>query len=158
MRGECRAAWFERLMASLLLANGRAGEIFSRAGVVACTDVTGFGLAGHLLEMLDGSRVSARLTARSVPLYEGFAEVVGQGIVSSLHRDNAKASCRVHGAAPPPEWLFDPQTSGGLLGAVGTEAVAQTLEELHRAGYQDAAVIGQVIPMGDGSSPVIVVE
>ena len=63
----------------------RAAEVFAEAGVSACTDVTGFGLAGHLLEMLDASRVSARLTRAAVPLYDGFREVVARGIVSTLH-------------------------------------------------------------------------
>ena len=120
--------------------------IFARAGVRACTDITGFGLAGHLLEMLDGSKVSARLAASEIPLYEGFEEVVSRGIVSSLHRDNAKVACRIDGPIPPPHWLFDPQTSGGLLAAVKRESVEHLLAELRQAGLTNAAVIGEVIP------------
>jgi selenide,water dikinase len=157
MRGECRAAWFGRLTASLLLSNGPAAAVFRDAGVVACTDVTGFGLAGHLLEMLDASRVSARLAAKDVPLYPGFAEVVAKGIVSSLHEDNAKNACRVD-APRPPAWLFDPQTSGGLLGAVKADAVGPTLERLRAAGFADAAVIGEVIAAGDDGAPQIVIR
>ena len=158
MRGACRATWFEPLISSLLLANARAAEVFAQAGVLACTDVTGFGLAGHLLEMLDSSRVSARLAGSAVPLYDGFAEVVSQGIVSSLHPDNAKVSCRVNGPAPLPAWLFDPQTSGGLLGAVPPELVSQTLHQLHDSGFKDAAMIGEVVPTEAGSGPEIFVE
>jgi len=156
MRGECRAAWFEDLIAAMLLSNGPAGDVFREAGVTACTDVTGFGLAGHLLEMLDASRVTAHLAAAKVPRYRGFEEVVSQGIVSTLHRDNAKMACRVVG--PPAAWLFDPQTSGGLLGAVREEAVASTLSRLHRAGYPDATVIGEVVPAEDRSPPAIVLQ
>jgi selenide,water dikinase len=155
MRGECRAAWFESLTAAMLLANGPAAEVFREAGVAACTDVTGFGLAGHLLEMLDASGASAVLSGRDVPLYSGFAEVVSRGIVSSLHRDNARAACRVEGPTPAPAWLFDPQTSGGLLGAVKEELVAPTLERLHRAGFPDAAAIGEVVPVEEGGAPGI---
>jgi selenide,water dikinase len=147
MRGDCRADWFEPLIATMLTPNARAGEIFARAGVVACTDVTGFGLAGHLLEMLDASRVSARLFAKQVPLYRGFEEVVSQGIVSSLHRDNAKVACRVDGPEPFPAWLFDPQTSGGLLGAVRPEAVEEVMCRLREAGLAPAD-IGEVLPAG----------
>jgi selenide,water dikinase len=157
MRGECRAAWFERLTAAMLTHNGRAGEIFAAAGVEACTDVTGFGLAGHLLEMLDASRVSARLAAADVPLYDGFAEVVAGGIVSTLHRDNAKVACRVVAAAPP-AWLFDPQTSGGLLGAVRPERAEQTVRLLREGGCPAAAVIGEVVPVEGDAAPFIVVE
>jgi selenide,water dikinase len=153
MRGACKAVWFEKLLSSMLLSNGPAAEVFRQAGVVACTDVTGFGLTGHLLEMLDGSRLSARIHGRKVPQYEGFAEVVGKGIVSSLQRDNAKAGCRVMGTASLPEWLFDPQTSGGLVGAVNPELAEQTITELHRAGYPNATVIGEVIALAGETSP-----
>ncbi len=157
MRGQCRAIWFEPLIASMLMPNGVASEVFAAAGVVACTDVTGFGLAGHLLEMLDASRVSARLTAANVPLYRGFEEVVRLGIVSSLHRDNAKLACRVRGASAP-AWLFDPQTSGGLLAAVPAASVAETREQLRKAGCENAAVIGEVVPLEGDDPPEIIVE
>jgi selenide,water dikinase len=145
MRGECRAVWFEPLITAMLQSNDGAAKVFARAGVVACTDATGFGLAGHLLEMLDASRVSARLVGTKVPLYAGFAEVAAKGILSSLHPDNAKVSCRVEGRASLPEWLFDPQTSGGLLGAVQQSSADQVLRELRQAGYNYAAVIGEVV-------------
>jgi selenide,water dikinase len=155
MRGQCRAPWFESLLASMLEPNRRAAEIFAQARVAACTDVTGFGLAGHLLEMMDASQAGVRLYGKDVPLYPGFEEVVRQGIVSSLHRDNAKASCRVQASSPLPAWLFDPQTSGGLLGAVREEAAAQTLKQLHEAGLCQAAVIGRVIPLEADGAVVI---
>jgi selenide,water dikinase len=144
MRAQCKADWFEKLVRGLLLSNRGAAAVFNEAGVTACTDVTGFGLAGHLLEMLDASRVSARLNSNAVPLYDGFLDVVARGIVSSLHRDNAKMSCRVPGSNWP-EWLFDPQTSGGLLAAVKPERVETALQSLRQAGYENAAVIGEII-------------
>jgi selenide,water dikinase len=152
MRGECRAGWFAALTAAMLQANEAAAEVFRVAGVTACTDVTGFGLAGHLLEMLDASGVSARLLEEHVPLYEGFTDVVSTGIVSSLHHDNAKTACRVNAASAPPAWLFDPQTSGGLLAALRPEAVADTLDRLRRARCQHAAEIGEVVAV-DGNNP-----
>jgi selenide,water dikinase len=156
MRGECRAAWFGRLVDSMLLSNGPASEVFRDAGVTACTDVTGFGLAGHLLEMLDASHVSAALTAKDVPLFAGFEEVVGRGIVSSLHEGNARTACRVDWMIRPPAWLFDPQTSGGLLGAVRPDRVADTLSRLRQRGYRDAAAIGEVISAtGKGTSSIV---
>ncbi len=153
MRGECRGEWFTPLVASMLRSNGPASAVFREAGVVACTDVTGFGLAGHLLEMLDASGVSARLDAKEARLYPGFEEVVSHGVVSSLHGDNAHTACRVRGTAPA--WLFDPQTSGGLLAAVSPEAVAATLERLREAGCPDATVIGEVVATAGGEAPVI---
>lgn len=152
MRGACKARWLENMLESLLVANAAAAGIFSRAGVHACTDITGFGLAGHLFEMLDASRVSALLSLERVPLYDGFAEVTGQGIVSSLHADNAKLACRIEGATALPAWLFDPQTSGGLLAAVRPDAVNDVVEELRRSQYAKAAVIGEVQPATEGTS------
>lgn len=155
MRSACRASWFEKLTQGMLQANAPAAAVFARAGVTACTDVTGFGLAGHLLEMLDGSRLSAELTSQCVPLYEGFREVAQSGILSSLQRDNAKVACRVHGESTLPDYLFDPQTSGGLLAGVKPDAVDRTLEELRAAGFIQAAVIGTVRSADQDGRPVI---
>lgn len=157
MRGDCKAEWFQPLLGTMLIANARAGAIFGRAGVRACTDITGFGLAGHLLEMLDASGVSARLRETDVPVYRGFHEVVAAGITSTLHPDNAKTSCRVTGPSPLPGWLFDPQTSGGLLGAVKAESVESVLAELRAAGYPDATVIGEIEANGGTQSPTVFV-
>jgi selenide,water dikinase len=158
MRGECRAEWFGRLIDSMLLSNGPASVVFRDAGVRACTDVTGFGLAGHLLEMLDASHVSATLAVKDVPLYAGFEDVVARGIVSSLHEDNAKTSCRVTGPAKAPAWLFDPQTSGGLLGAVRPEVVERTLAQLRQIGFSTAAVIGEVVEAVSNTSSQIILR
>jgi selenide, water dikinase len=155
MRGECRAEWFTPLLASMLQSNRSAADVFARSGVIACTDVTGFGLAGHLFEMLDASRVAARLRTDRVPLYAGFEEVVSRGIVSSLHADNAKTGCRVQGAAPLPAWLFDPQTSGGLLAGVPAGSVAETLQLLQESGCAQTAVIGEVFSLQEKGLPEI---
>jgi selenide,water dikinase len=156
MRGECKAAWFEPLIRTMLVANRHAAEVLERHGVQACTDVTGFGLAGHLLEMLDASKVAACLHPARVPLYEGFAEVVEHGIVSTLHEDNAKVACRVQGAGlVPPPWLFDPQTSGGLLAAVRPDVASAAVKALVEAGYKDTAIIGEVLAGTKTESPLI---
>ena len=138
------------------VSNRAAGELFRDFGVTACTDITGFGFAGHLLEMLDGSNVSASIDAKSIPLYEGFAEVTAGGIVSSLHRDNAKVAARVAATSRLPGWLFDPQTSGGLLGAVRPEMVESTLGRLREVGCAAAASIGEVVAAGTEIGPMIV--
>ncbi|MCE9583179.1 MAG: selenide, water dikinase SelD [Planctomycetes bacterium] len=145
MRAECRAEWLEAATRSMLLPNGAAAEIFARHGVRGCTDITGFGLGGHLLEMLDASGAGARLNAARVPRFAGFEDVVARGIVSSLHRDNAKVACRVQSAGSPPAWLFDPQTAGGLLAGVEAARAGGVVEELVKAGYVEAAIIGEVV-------------
>jgi selenide,water dikinase len=156
MRGQCRAGWFQRLLAGLLQSNGPAAQLLANSGVVACTDVTGFGLAGHLLEMLDASRVSARLGQAGVPLYPGFAEVAAQGTLSSLQRDNAKVSWRVRGVEPLPAWLFDPQTSGGLLAGVRAETAPALVQQLHQAGYVETAIVGEVTALEAGQAAELV--
>ncbi len=144
MRAQCRAEWLNPLIASMVRSNRDAATVVNRMGLRACTDITGFGLAGHLLEMLRASRVSATLEARQIPLLPGFLEVVSQGIVSTLHRDNAKLACRICGPDPLPAWMFDPQTSGGLLIGVAPQRLQELLSALHANGDQAAAVIGAV--------------
>ena len=157
MRGACRAGWFEPLIEGMLQANRTAAEVFAQNGVSACTDITGFGLLGHLLEMLDASRLSAHLFADKVPVYAGFNEVVAAGIVSSLQRDNAKVACRIV-SSNPPAWLFDPQTSGGLLAGVHADGAERALNELRAAGCQDAAVIGEVVALEANGGPMVVMQ
>ena len=153
MRGECSAAHFDEAVEQMLVANNSAAEVFASFGVRACTDITGFGLAGHLLEMLDASRVSARLHSSAIPILDGFSSVAARGILSTLHPDNARMANRIHGTDAPQDWLFDPQTSGGLLAAVPASVVAEVLESLHCRGLQRAAVIGEVLDVT--TSPVI---
>jgi selenide,water dikinase len=157
MRGECRAEWFVKLLHGLDLANDRVPAVLERYGVRACTDVTGFGLAGHLLEMLDASRVSVRLDLAAVPLYDGFTEVVDRGIVSTLQRDNAKIACRIQAPEPPPAFLFDPQTSGGLLAGIKPARAADVVRSLIEGGYSETTIIGEVVPL-EGTEPVIEVS
>lgn len=145
MRGECSAAHFDEAIEQMLIANKSSAEVFARFGVRACTDITGFGLAGHLLEMLDASRVSARLNASAIPVLSGFTLVAARGILSTLHPDNARLANRVRGTNSAPDWLFDPQTSGGLLAAVPAHAASDVLEALHQLDLNRAAVIGEVL-------------
>ena len=149
MRGECSAKHFDEAIEQMLIANNSAAEVFVKFGVRACTDITGFGLAGHLLEMLDASHVSARLMTSSVPVLSGFDAVASQGILSTLHPDNARVASRIHSAGNLPEWLFDPQTSGGLLAAVSANVATEVITELHRRGLCHATVIGEVLESTD---------
>jgi selenide,water dikinase len=153
MRGLCRAAWFEGAIRSMLISNRTAGEVFAVCEVHGCTDITGFGLAGHLLEMLDSAKVSARLELGAVPVLAGFAEVAALGVVSTLQEGNARVACRIECGSTPPAWFFDPQTSGGLVAGVRPEKTDNVLHRLRESGATDAAVIGEVIA-ADGP-PVI---
>jgi selenide,water dikinase len=111
----------------------------------AMTDVTGFGLAGHLLEMLDASVASATITLADIPLMSGAVELAAGGHGSSLQPANlAAVSWRMTTPHDPRAGLLtDPQTAGGLLAAVPPDQAQSLLAQLKAAGH-DAAIIGRI--------------
>lgn len=146
MRGGSRGRWVEAATAVMKQSNGPAVPILRGAGVTACTDVTGFGLLGHLAEMGSASKLVVALDAAAVPFLEGAEECAAGGFLSSLHAENAKVAAAVQGGTEgctPSMFalLVDPQTAGGLLAAVPTEAAERCVAELRAAGYSQAAVI-----------------
>jgi selenide,water dikinase len=154
-QGLCRAHWFEAMLESMLRSNAAAAQLARTFNVHAVTDVTGFGLAGHLLEMLDASRVSAKLSLGALPLLAGFAELNASGIRSSLDPANRASESRCRLARPElatrPEYhaLFDPQTSGGLLIAVPADRAAEFVKNLQAIGIPAAVEIGEVLAASD---------
>ena len=127
--------------------NRAAAEILRRHGASALTDVTGFGLLGHLLEMLRASGVGAEIHLDAVPAYDGSLALIEQGILSSLQPQNLRSRRAVRNpeiAAERPMFalLFDPQTSGGLLASVPEAAVDAVIRELVAAGYPAACRCG----------------
>ena len=146
MQARAKGDWISGALDSMSLSNRKSMEVFRERGVTACTDVTGFGLAGHLLEMLHACNLSARLNLDALPLYDGADAVYYQAsIKSTLHDGNRQAAQSVqesmHRNFP---FLFDPQTSGGLLAAVEASQVESTLIALKANGYADAACIGSI--------------
>jgi selenide,water dikinase len=136
----------------MLQSNAGASELAVEYQVSACTDVTGFGLAGHLLEMLEAG-LEAKLQLSALAALPGALEAIESGIRSTMHAVNASAcaaSVSVAGGVERArvELLFDPQTSGGLLMSVSPERSAQLCAELIADGYLQAAVIGEVVPTG----------
>jgi selenide,water dikinase len=149
MRYRARHAWIEALYSSMLASNRDASQIFVRHGANACTDITGFGLLGHLLEMLSNAELGLRLDLDAIPAFDGALSTLEQGIISSLHNDNELSAARIenkeafarHAKYP---LLFDPQTAGGLLASVPESQAYNCLQELQAAGLNDAAIIGSV--------------
>lgn len=135
-------------------------------GATACTDVTGFGLLGHAVEMARASRATVALDPSALPLLEGARECAAAGFLSSLHPENVRAAAAVQGdgiATLPPATLallVDPQTAGGLLAAVPAEAADACVAALRAAGYAAAAVVGRVEAAGedDGEACVRLTE
>jgi selenide,water dikinase len=113
------------------------------------TDVTGFGLAGHLIEMMEASGTSAQLWLGHVPLMTGAQALAERGEHSSLAPANRAALLgRIRGeglASPRGALLFDPQTCGGLLAAVPWDQADGLIAALQAAGDAQAAVIGRVM-------------
>jgi selenide,water dikinase len=134
-------------VASMTHLNDVAARVFVDAGVRACTDVTGFGLLGHLQRMLDASNVGAEIDAAAVPVLPGALELLRAGHVPGGTRRNVEAAEAVV------EWiaaddatrilLSDAQTSGGLLGACPADAVDTIVGDL--ATEPSAAVVGRVV-------------
>ncbi len=114
----------------------------------AMTDVTGFGLAGHVMEMMEASGTAADLWLDQVPLMIGAEALATLGAYSSLAPANRAALLgRIRGeglATPRAALLFDPQTCGGLLAAVPWDQAADLIAQLHEAGDKSAAMIGRV--------------
>lgn len=162
MRYKASHFWIKGAMQSMLMPNLRASEILVNSGATACTDITGFGLAGHLLEMLESRNAEAEIDLNSVPALPGAIECLSKGITSSLHRDNALAIAKISNTESfnndsRLQLLFDPQTSGGLLACVKSGEAAHCLRELLKAGYADAKIIGNVSSTG-AKKPAIILK
>jgi selenide,water dikinase len=154
-----QAGWMDAAIASMLQSNRAAAHCLRTHGVRACTDVTGFGLLGHLTEMTRASSVGARLALESVPALPGALQSLAQGHVSSLHAGNrsveALIACPDHLAGDPRlHLLFDPQTSGGLIAGVPPDRVQACLAALHAQGYDRAAVVGEVVRLDHDAPPI----
>jgi len=136
-----------RLMAAL---NRDAAEIMERFAINACTDVTGFGLLGHLAEMVKGSGRSVRIFSERVPAIEDALSFAEMGLIPAGAYRNREFRAAMIVAADDvsrarQDLLFDPQTSGGLLISVKGEQAGTLVEELRAAGIADAAAIGEVL-------------
>jgi selenide,water dikinase len=124
------------------------GEALSEmAAVHALTDVTGFGLAGHLLEICRGSKLAAEVAFNDLPLIEEAVKFAKEGVATGASDRNLKGyghELNFQGEEWQRKLLTDPQTSGGLLVACAPEAVSQVLETFKAKGFERAAVIGKL--------------
>uniref|UniRef100_A0A7S2I9W4 Selenide, water dikinase n=1 Tax=Haptolina brevifila TaxID=156173 RepID=A0A7S2I9W4_9EUKA len=152
MRGKSQGAWMAEATASMVASNRLGAAILAEHGAAACTDVTGFGLLGHLYELASASQARVLIRMGSLPLLRGAIDLVGQGIFSSLQPANLRLKravanekeALVHPAYP---LLFDPQTAGGLLASVPAQQADACLQALREAGYAGAAVVGEVLEL-----------
>lgn len=158
MRLQAKGRWIESAIASMLQSNQAAAAVLQAHHATACTDVTGFGLLGHLAEMVRSSAVAVELKLEAIALLDGAAETAAQGILSSLHPQNLRVDRLVNSPLrehPHYPLLFDPQTSGGLLASVPVGEAIACLETLHAKGYTASRQIGQVRPPSEQAAITI---
>ncbi|MDH3236736.1 MAG: selenide, water dikinase SelD, partial [Alphaproteobacteria bacterium] len=157
MRHAADGRWIDAAIDVMLQSNGPAARLARQHGASAATDVTGFGLAGHLIEMAEPAGVTVSLKISELPVLTGALEVMADGIVSSLQPDNERSAdgkLAVGSNDTKCAILFDPQTAGGLLIGLRKDKAAACLADLHSAGYTAACEIGRVARR-DGDQPLI---
>jgi selenide, water dikinase len=150
MRSQAKGRWIDNAVESMLRSNQIASKTFQEYGATACTDITGFGLLGHLVEMIKASGVGVELELESIPILEGAIVTIQMGITSSLHPQNLRVSNYISNLlevsnSPIYPLLFDPQTSGGLLASIPSEKANDCLIELRNSGYKYSRIIGRVV-------------
>jgi len=129
--------------------NKNAAEIMLKYNINACTDVTGFGLAGHILEMIEGNEFSVIINAGDLPLLEGAVENASMGLIpGGLYRNRSYVGerCVISKDVKREiaDLVFDPQTSGGLLISLPAKEALLMVQEMKEAGVVHASIIGEV--------------
>jgi len=144
-----------RITKSMAALNDRASELMQEAGVHACTDITGFGLIGHAVQLAQNSQICININVDTIPFFPEASEFARQGLCpAGLHRNREFYSpcTEISGEIPVSmqDILFDPQTSGGLFISLEPEKAGPLLDRLKQAGMEDAAIIGEVVgePVG----------
>lgn len=159
-RHAAKGRWVDAALQSMVQSNQIGAKILRTHGATACTDLTGFGLLGHLVEMTRPSGVDAELQMSALPLLDGAVDCVKAGIVSSLQPANVRLRRALRNADefindPRYPLLFDPQTAGGLLASVPAAQAQACVQALQAAGYVHAAVIGRITAQGEALEPVV---
>jgi selenide,water dikinase len=143
------ASGLEPVLSEMERLNLAASRLALEHGVCAATDVTGFGFAGHALEIARASHATLRVRFDDLPIHDGFYHLTGRGVSTlstAANRANAEDELDLASGldGPRSEILFDPQTSGGLLIAVAAEQSSSLLAALRDSGHR-AAEVGEVV-------------
>ena len=151
----------EIVTASMAALNNKASEVArDSGGLHACTDITGFGLLGHAVQLVKNSGISVEIDSSVVPLFPDATDLASQGMCpAGLHRNREFYSpwAQISDSVPlsVQDVLYDPQTSGGLLLIVEAGKVSELMQKLKLTGVNDAALIGEVT--GESNGKIIVV-
>lgn len=159
MRLKAKGRWVYAALGSMTQSSGAAAGCLIDHGTTAMTDVSGFGLLGHLVEMTKASGVAATIELGTIPALDGVFQVMAQGIFSSLHAENVRLRRAIAGieqTAENPAYplIFDPQTAGGLLASVPADNAEICINVLRDLGYGSAIAIGEVRE-ADADQPAI---
>ncbi|MEN6627507.1 MAG: selenide, water dikinase SelD [Candidatus Sumerlaeia bacterium] len=147
--GRIRPEWLDIVGRSMATLNRDAAELMTKHNANACTDVTGFGLAGHLVEMARTSGVSAEIELEKLPVFAAAEACLRDEILSgAIERNQEYAMAWVHPAPDVPAWalpiLYDPQTSGGLLVSLPAGRAEAYVADMLARGHAATTVIGRV--------------
>ncbi len=151
---DCPEETFRIACASMVTLNDVGAQLCREAGATAMTDVTGFGLAGHGLEMALGSRATLAIDLARLPLIPGADRLVQKHYrtrASKTNREYVQAELKLEGKPDPVrlEFFFDAQTSGGILATIPADRAETLVRSLHERGLTSAAIIGEVQPRGE---------
>ncbi len=160
---KARGRWIDAALHSMCHSNRLGARCLIDHGASACTDLTGFGLLGHLVEMTRASGVDAEIDLSALPVLEGAEETVKAGILSSLQPANVRLRRALRNQEamvnhPRYALVFDPQTAGGLLAGIPASRAGECIAELRALGYGRAAIIGRVLAQGDALEPIVLNE
>lgn len=158
-----RGRWIDAALKSMVISNSKGAACLVEHGATSCTDLTGFGLLGHLVEMTRPSEVDVELKLSALPILDGAEETAAAGILSSLQPSNVRLRRALRDQAkwvahPRYALLFDPQTAGGLLATLPAERAADCVAQLKALGYPQTAIIGRVLETGEALEPISLIE
>jgi selenide, water dikinase len=157
-----KGRWIDGALQSMVVSNRLGAQCLTEHGATACTDLTGFGLLGHLVEMTRPSGVDAEIHMSQLPILDGAEECVAQGIVSSLQGSNVRLRRALRNQAdfvkhPRYPLIFDPQTAGGLLASVPADKAQACIAALQALGYPHTVAIGRIMTQSDALEPIVLV-
>ena len=157
--GKAEKTVVQTSLATMLLSGRRAAEIMQKFDIRGATDITGFGLLGHVWELACGSKATVEIDSSAVPLISGAMDLAAQGLLTSGDKTNRSyvgpdvdISAKV--SKELASLLFDPQTAGGMLISIESARADEMLREI-RATYPDASIIGRVLPKSEHSIVVV---
>ena len=150
----------QRCVEALIHLNREAADIMKKYEIHAVTDVTGFGLGGHALEMAKGSGVRLRIKMDELPLFDEALAMYEKGMSTGVNRHNEKLigaylEYENEFSASQKEMILDPQTSGGLLAALPAKQAVELVSELQQVPTPAAAIIGEVLSRDDKPGLII---